>query len=319
LDVDTFIGRYRGEWSRLERAVDGGDRSLVRSSGPEIRDVVRLYLRASNHLAEARARYADPDLEAYLNHLVVAAQAAVYSARPRSLRAFVRLFAIRYPQALRSTLPYILVAGAILLVVVVGSWWWLATDPRAQAGLIPDAARAALRRAGARRTDLPPPPALSTMILFNNVQVAVFAFALGITLCVGTIVIVVRNALVLGLLAGTYQAVGNAGPFWSLILPHGILELIAICIAAGAGLRIGWALIDPGDRRRSAALRDAAAEAAVVVVGVIPAFGVAAFIEGFVTGRMPAGAAIALGVLVAGAYVVFLAGRLPRLTVARRS
>jgi uncharacterized membrane protein SpoIIM required for sporulation len=319
LDVDTFIGRYRGEWSRLERAVGGGDRSLVRSSGPEIRDVVRLYLRASNHLAEARARYADPDLEAYLNRLVVAAQAAVYSARPRSLRAFVRLFAIRYPQALRSTLPYILVAGAILLVVVVGSCWWLATDPRAQAGLIPDAARAALRRAGARRTDLPPPPALSTMILFNNVQVAVFAFALGITLCVGTIVIVVRNALVLGLLAGTYQAVGNAGPFWSLILPHGILELIAICIAAGAGLRIGWALIDPGDRRRSAALREAAAEAAVVVVGVIPAFGVAAFIEGFVTGRMPAGAAIALGVLVAGAYVVFLAGRLPRLTVARRS
>jgi uncharacterized membrane protein SpoIIM required for sporulation len=319
LDVDTFIGRYRGEWSRLERAVGGGDRSLVRSSGPEIRDVVRLYLRASNHLAEARARYADPDLEAYLNRLVVAAQAAVYSGRPRSLRAFVRLFAIRYPQALRSTLPYILVAGAILLVVVVGSWWWLATDPRAQAGLIPDAARAALRRAGARRTDLPPPPALSTMILFNNVQVAVFAFALGITLCVGTIVIVVRNALVLGLLAGTYQAVGNAGPFWSLILPHGILELIAICIAAGAGLRIGWALIDPGDRRRSAALREAAAEAAVVVIGVIPAFGVAAFIEGFVTGRMPAGAAIALGVLVAGAYVVFLAGRLPRLTVARRS
>jgi uncharacterized membrane protein SpoIIM required for sporulation len=318
LDVDTFIDRYRDEWSRLERAVSG-DRSLTRSAGPEIREVVRLYLRATNHLAEARARYVAPDLEAYLNRLVIGAQAAIYSARPRSLRAFARLFAIRYPQALRRTLPYILVAGGILLVVVVGSWWWLATDPRAQAGLIPDAARAALRRAGAVRTDLPPPPALSTMILFNNVQVAVFAFALGITFCIGTIVIVVRNALVLGLLAGAYQAAGTAGPFWSLILPHGILELIAICIAAGAGLRIGWAVIDPGDRRRGLALREEAGEAAVVVVGVIPAFGVAAFIEGFVTGRVPAGVAIALGVLVAGVYLAFLSGRLPRITGVRRS
>ena len=311
MDVDTFIGKYRAEWTRLERAVAGGDRSLARMSGPELREVVTLYLRASNHLAEARARYADPDLEGYLNRLVVAAQAAVYSARPRSARAFVRLLAVRYPQALRRTMPYIAVAAALLVVLVLASWWWLATSREAQAGLVPDAVRAAIRRAGGRRPDLPPPPALSTVIFFNNVHVALLAFALGITLCVGTLMIVVRNALLLGLLAGAYQAAGRGGPFWSLILPHGLLELTAICIAAGAGLRIGWAIVDPGDRRRSVALREEAAEAVVVVVGVIPAFAVAAFIEGFVTGRVPSAVEIGLGVVAAGAYVVFLTGRWP--------
>ena len=319
MDVDTFIDKYRPEWTRLDRAVRGGDRALGRMSGPEIAEVVRLYLRASNHLAEVRARYVAPDLEAYLNRLVVTAQAVIYSSRPRSLRGFVRLFAVRYPEALRRTLPYILVAGAVLLLVAGASWWWLATSARAQAGLIPEGARAAMRHAGARRTDLPPPPALSTLILLNNVRVAVIAFALGITLCIGTAYIVVANALLLGELAGAYQAAGQAGPFWALILPHGILELTAICIAAGAGLRIGWSIVDPGDRRRSVALREEAAEAAVVVVGVIPAFVVAAFIEGFVTGRVPAALAVTLGVVVSVAYVVFLSGWFGRLRAGRRS
>jgi len=311
LDVDTFIGKYRPEWTRLERTVSGGDRSLSRLSGPELREVVTLYLRASNQLAEARARYADADLDAYLNGLVVSAHAAVYSARPRSARAFFALLVVRYPQALRRTLPYIAVAAALLLVVVLASWWWLATSRDAQAGLVPEAVRDAIRRAGGTRPDLPPPPALSTVIFFNNVQVAFFAFALGITLCAGTLLIVVQNALLLGLLAGAYQAAGRAGPFWALILPHGLLELTAICIAAGAGLRIGWAIVDPGDRRRSVALRDEAAEAVVVVVGVVPAFAIAAFIEGFVTGRVPAGVEIGLGVVAAAAYVVFLSGWRP--------
>jgi len=151
---------------------------------------------------------------------------------------------------------------------------------------------------------------LSLYILLNNVQVAFLAFALGITFCVGTVFVLVQNALMLGVLAGAFQAVGNAGPFWALILPHGLLELTAICIAAGAGLRMGWALVDPGDRLRARALRDDAAEAIVVVVGVIPALLVAALMEGFVTGSaMPDVLEIVLGAALAAGYVAFLVSR----------
>ena len=44
----------------------------------------------------------------------------------------------------------------------------------------------------------------------------------------------------IGLLAGGFQAAGEGWTFWALVLPHGFLELTAICIAGGAGLRIGW-------------------------------------------------------------------------------
>lgn len=310
MDVDSFIAKYRGEWGRLEAACVSGTRGLSRLSGPEIHEVVRLYLRASTHLAEARSSFTDPGLEEYLNQLVARAHAAIYAARPGTARGFVRLFAVRYPEAMRRTAPYVLVAAVILVLVTTASWAWVATSREARAGLLPPAAREAIQRAGGGRADLEAPPGLSLYILLNNVQVAFAAFALGITFCVGTVFVLVQNALLLGVLAGAFQAVGNAGPFWALILPHGLLELTAICIAAGAGLRMGWALIDPGDRLRPRAIRDEAAEAIVVVVGVIPAFLVAALMEGFVTGRaMPDVLEIALGAVLAAGYVAFLVGR----------
>ena len=309
MDIDSFIATYRSEWTRLEAACAEGGRGLSSLSGDEIGEVVRLYLRASTHLAQARTQFHDPRLDGYLNGLVTQAHAAVYSAQPRTTRGFVRLLAVRYPEAMRRTSPFVFVAAGILLVVVLASWAWVATSAEAQVGLLPPAARDAIRQTGGRSPDLGPAPSLSAYILLNNVLVAFLAFALGITLCVGTIVVLINNALLLGVLAGAFQVVGRAGSFWALILPHGVLELIAICIAAGAGLRMGWALIDPGDRPRGLALRDETREAVVVVVGVIPAFVVAAAIEGFMTGTaLPDGLEIAIGVGVASLYVAFLVG-----------
>ena len=151
------------------------------------------------------------------------------------------------------------------------------------------------------------PASLSTFIFINNVRIALLSFAAGLALGIGSIYFVAQNGLLLGTLAGAYQAAGKAGIFWPLILPHGLLELTAICIASGAGLRMGWSLIEPGDRTRGQSLVAEARDAVFVMVGVVPAFGMAALIEGFIT---PSGInhalSITLGVVVAAAYVVVL-------------
>jgi uncharacterized membrane protein SpoIIM required for sporulation len=152
-----------------------------------------------------------------------------------------------------------------------------------------------------------PPSALSSIILANNVQVALLAFALGIGFGIPTLYMLVRNAELLGALAGAYHAGGEPWVFWSLVLPHGFLELTAICIAGGAGLRIGWSLIDPGDRPRGVALVEESRDSVLVVAGVVPAFVLAALIEGFVTGRTGAPwVEVAIGAVIAVAYVAFL-------------
>ncbi|MFN2543252.1 MAG: stage II sporulation protein M [Actinomycetota bacterium] len=307
MDVDSFIAKYSQEWRRLEERCSG---DLSQTPGAEIDETVRLYLRTSAHLAEARSRYRDPSLETYLNRLVATAHGAVYAARPATVRGGIRFFGRRYRQAVRDTAPFIAAAAALMVVVALASLLWIATSPEAAAGVIPAAARDAIRRGGGSGSLAVPPAGLSTVILLNNVQVAFLAFALGITLGVGTIYVVVQNALLLGVLGGAFQAAGHAGTFWSLILPHGLLELTAICISAGAGLRIGWSIVDPGDRSRGAALVEASRDAVLVVLGVIPAFCVAALIEGFVTGRgLPDSVELALGAVVAAGYVAFLFGR----------
>ena len=68
-----------------------------------------------------------------------------------------------------------------------------------------------------------------------------------------------------------------------LILPHGLLEITAIVVAGGAGMQMGWALINPGDRARSEALVNEAQRAASIVIGLILVFICAGLIEGFVT------------------------------------
>ena len=308
MDLDSYIGRHRAEWSRLEQATAGGGRRSKARSGTEISELVRLYLRASSHLAEVQTRYHDPALEDYLNGLVGRAHAAIYSTEARSLGSMAATFGDRYRKALRRTAPFILLIAVLLGTLILATDLWVATSPEAQAGLLPPAAREAIRRAGSGSVQADEPPAaLSTFILQNNVQVAFLSFAFGIALGVGTIYVVVQNAVFIGLLAGAFQAAGKAATFWALVLPHGFLELIAICIAAGAGLRMGWSIIEPGDRPRIIALGEEARDAVLVVVGVIPAFVIAATIEGFVTGRTGVPVLeVALGAVVSAAYLLFL-------------
>ena len=312
MDLDSYIAAHRGEWHALEAAVGRSYRGS--HAGAEVTELIRLYLRASSHLAEVQTRYHDPALADYLNGLVARAHAAIYGTETRSLRAMAALFGVRYRAALGRTVPHVLVVAALLFGIMLAVDVWVAASPEARAGVIPPAARDAVERVDDTTTDVELGGAeMSTYIFQNNVRVAFLAFALGITLGIGTIVVIVQNAVLIGLLAGAFQAGGKAGLFWALVLPHGFLELIAICIAGGAGLRIGWSLVDPGDRFRIAALGEEARDAVLVVIGVIPAFGIAALIEGFVTGRtgMPV-LEVALGALVAAAYLAFLFGR-PRL------
>lgn len=307
MDLDSYIARHREEWRELDEAASRayGAASI---DGPGITELIRLYLRASSHLSDVQSRYHDPALEDYLNGLVGRAHAAIYGTEARSWRSMVVLFGARYRAAIRRTLPHILVVAALLGGVLLAADLWVVTSSDAGAGVLPPSAREAVQRVDDVEvaTEMSS-SALSAFIFQNNVQVAFLAFALGITLGIGTLVVIVQNAVFIGLLAGAFQAAGKAPLFWALVLPHGFLELTAICIAGGAGLRIGWSLVDPGDRLRSTALAEEARDAVVVIVGVVPAFAVAAAIEGFVTGRTGAPILeVALGAAVATVYIALL-------------
>lgn len=310
MDIDQFIARYRPEWERLEALVTHGTRGLASLPGADLDDMLQLYQRVSAQLSEARTAFDDRALEAYLTRVVASAHAAVYGARPRTSSGALRVFGRRYQAAIRRTGPFILIAGIVLAVSLAGTLLWLVGSPAARAGIIPPQAQQAIQQAKGGATFDAPASAISSFILLNNVRVAFLAFVAGIAAGVPTLLLLIYNGSIVGALGAGYQVAGKADVFWALIVPHGVLELTAIAIAAGAGLRMGWALIDPGDRPRSRALSEESADAVMVVVGVVPAFVIAALIEGFVTGQsaFPKPVQVGIGVVVGVAYLLFLFG-----------
>jgi uncharacterized membrane protein SpoIIM required for sporulation len=310
VDIDSFIEARRPVWLHLEEACKDGRKGLTKLTGSEIQQLITAYLLTSADLSEAQTRYRDRDLVAYLSALLATASSALYSSKPRTVRGLVRVFGARYRQAVYDTRPFILIAAATLILATVATYFWVVSSPAAQSGILPPQARAAIRQAGGRDPDLlGQGPVLSGLIFFNNARVALLSFALGITFGAGTLLVVASNGFLIGALGGGYAALGRSGSFWALIVPHGVLELTAVCIAAGAGLRIGWAIIEPADRLRSRALAEESAEAVIAVIGAIPAFLVAALIEGFVTGTSaPNWFEIGLGVAAELAYIAFLMG-----------
>ncbi|MBI3722075.1 MAG: stage II sporulation protein M, partial [Fimbriimonas ginsengisoli] len=116
----------------------------------------------------------------------------------------------------------------------------------------------------------------------NNPRVALITGAVAAgTFGLGTVTILSENGMLLGVLAARMADVGKLGYLFASILPHGVPELSGIIVSGAAGLALGWALVCPGRRRRGLALRDAGADAIVLLSTSAVLMLIAAPIEGF--------------------------------------
>ena len=299
MDVDTFLATNQASWDRLSWLVSRGSRRLGRLSPEELEELVALYQRAATHLSYARTTYRDPALSASLSSLVARAGAVVYGSRPRTLRALGLFFAVTFPAAVWYSRRFVAVSAALFLIPAFAVGLWLANSPRAVEATGPKAVREAYVNQDFQQYYRSAPASeFASQVFTNNVQVSIYAFAAGIALCVPTAFILMFNGANLGVAGGLFASVGQQLKFWGLILPHGLLELTAVFIAGGAGLRLGWTLIDPGDRTRRAALAEEGRRALAIVAGLVVVFLAAGTIEGFVTGSsLPTWARVGIGVL----------------------
>jgi len=312
MDLDRFIVRNAGAWHRLEDLTSRARRSGQRAmSSSEVDELVALYQRTSAQLSHARTYYDDPGLTSRLTTLVAAANAAIYGSQPASLRSFARFFTETFPAAVYVNRRFIAAAAALFFVPAIAMGAWLGTSDRALDVAVPREVREAYVQT--RFEDYyssKPASEFSTQVLVNNIWVSFLAFAAGVFLCVGTAFLLANNGYQLGAAAGVFIQAHEAGKFFGLVLPHGLLELTAIVIAGGAGLRLGWTVIAPGDRPRGAALAEEGRRAVVIVLGLMLCFIVAGIIEGFVTpSDLPTSMRVGIGVLVEAAFLFWMVSR----------
>ncbi len=202
--------------------------------------------------------------------------------------------------------PWALAAAVVLLLGPSAlAAVWAIDDPAAAIGVVPSQFQGAAEPGGGPGAlSAGDQAALSSEIFTNNIRVTFLALAGGIFGGLGTAAVLIFNGGFLGAILGLTIENGSSGELLRFILPHGVLELSCIAVTAAAGLRIGWALVEPGTLTRGQSLRREARPAMELVLGTMPWLVLAGLVEGFVTGSVGGGlaAAIAIG---GGLGVVF--------------
>ncbi|MFD5536855.1 stage II sporulation protein M [Streptomyces sp. NPDC127079] len=315
MDLDVFVSAHRAEWDRLDALL----RRQRRLDGAEADELVALYQRTATHLSLIQSSAPDPQLTGRLSQLVARARSAVAGTRRASWRDVARFLGQGFPAAVyrcrRWWVPTALISTAVAILL----GWWIGTHPDVQATIAaPSQLRELTRPGGEYETyySSHPEASFAAQVWTNNAQAAAMCLVLGVFLGLPVLWILLENMLNLAVGFGLMSSAGRLDTFLGLVLPHGLLELTAVFVAAGTGLRLGWTLVDPGPRSRRTALAEEGRAAVGMAIGLALVLFVSGAIEGFVTpSGLPTWARIGIGIvaeLAFLAYVFVLGGRAAR-------
>jgi uncharacterized membrane protein SpoIIM required for sporulation len=286
-----FLETRGPAWDRLEALLaKSAGKGLAGLGEEDLHELTRLYPAVAVDVARARMYGMDAATQQRVNRLAIAAHGLLYRRARAQVAPAVWAFFVRgYPRLFRRLWPHVALAAALFLVAGTGAYVCARMRPDAAYLFVPASMELPSTEEGLDAEDMSerfrmlPSPPLAAGVMANNVSVAFTVFALGITAGLGTCYVILANAVMLGGMAAHFTNHRLAYEFWSFILPHGVLEVMAILIAAAAGLRLGLSLALPGRVTRMASLRAGAREAVLLVLGTVPLFVVAGMIEGFVT------------------------------------
>jgi uncharacterized membrane protein SpoIIM required for sporulation len=285
--MNRFINERKDNWQRLEELLSVLETSPIRGlPRAEVREFGELYRRAASDLAIARAETRDPKLVNYLNSLVIRAHGKIYRAENQGFALIWKFFAEEFPRTFRKTWRYSFLAFFVFMLFATASFilcyndfnfaevlglsdvrmnaesgvkWWESLNNANQVG--------------------------ASGILTNNIRVAFMAFAFGAFFGIGTLLLMATNGLSIGGALGVCYKVNPAFGFdlLTFMVGHGVIELSCIFIAGGAGMMIGYSMINPGDLTRAAALKKNGLEAVRLVLGCAFLLFISGIIEGFLS------------------------------------
>lgn len=282
---NRWLEKRRPHWQRLEQLTDSCARRGISSLAPaEIRELALLYRQIASDLATVREDPTGEQLSFYLNRVLGRAHNLIYMGRKARASGIWPFFRDRYPAIFRETFPDTFLAFVIFLVAgLVGLLLAMADPSFSRYFLGPQMIDTIQRHKMWTDSIVTIKPLASSGIMTNNLTVSFTTFALGITAGIGTAWMMVVNGLLFGVVNAACWREGMLLPLWSFVAAHGVLELPAIFIAAGAGFGIARGLLFPGTLPRRVSLVRAGARSVRLVLGIIPMLIIAGTIEGFIS------------------------------------
>lgn len=277
----AFAKQNKDKWLQFENVLQNNAQM-----NPD--ELSALYIEVTDHLSYARTFYPNSNTLKYLNGLSVLAHQKIYRSKRESRTRFITFYTKEFPLFFSKYHKQLLIVFVVFLLFSIVGAYSAATDGNFVRLILGDGyvnmtlaniekgdPMAVYKQMGALNMFLG--------ITINNITVALYAFVYGLFLSLGTIFIIMRNAIMLGSFQYFFYEKGMLWESARTIWIHGTIEISVIIIAACAGLVLGNSILFPGTYTRLQSFVRGAKDGLKIMLSTVPFFIIAGFLEGFVT------------------------------------
>lgn len=277
----TFIRQNIEKWRDVECIVEN-----TIDAGPDRQ--ADAYIDLTTDLAFAQTHYPKSRITLYLNNLASALHNQIYRNKRESVSRLLTFWTREIPQTIYEARRALLASFLIFAVsVIIGAVSQLGDDSFCRLILGDQYVDMTLRNIengspmavydGGGETEM------FLGITFNNIKVSFVVFVMGVFTSLGTGFFLLQNGVMLGAFQAFFFQQGLGFESMLAIWLHGTLEIWAIIVAGAAGITLGNGWLMPGTYGRMTSFMQAARRGLKIIVGTVPVFITAAFIEGFAT------------------------------------
>ncbi len=278
----VFIENNQADWEELERILEYPDRA-------DADKLIFLFEKVSGDLAFARTFYPNRSVRVYLNNLTQNVLKSIETKRNRfKFSDIITYYREELPREVyRSRKAFITSFLVFVLAVVIGVISSANVEDFPNIILGDDY----IQMTEDNINDGDPMAVYKDMdqgdmflkITINNVRVSFLCFVLGILGSMGTVFVLLYNGIMVGAFQYFFYKKGLFLTSFLTIWIHGTIEISAIIIAGAAGIILGNGILFPKSYDRQSSTLMAAKRALKIILGIIPLFIIAGFLESFVT------------------------------------
>ena len=276
-----FLHRNIKKWEDFEALLDNKNQA-----NPD--KVSELFINLTDDLAYSRTYFPHAKATQFLNQLTQKAHRQIYQNQPLNKNRIKEFWVSEFPLLIYAARKEVLVSFTILVIAVLIGIISNKYDSGFTRIILGDS-YVNMSLSNIQKGD--PLAVYKNMnqvdmflgITLNNIRVSFFAFVMGIFTPLGTGFIILKNGVLLGTFHSFLAEQGFLLDSIATIWVHGTYEIFAITVAGGAGIVIGNSIVFPKTYSRIDSFRRGAVQGSKMVIGLIPVFIVAGFLEGFVT------------------------------------
>ncbi|MFM8912400.1 MAG: stage II sporulation protein M [Flammeovirgaceae bacterium] len=277
----AFIQRNKPRWEQFEKVV-----KLQGQAQPD--QLAELFIQITDDLSFARTQYPTSRTTQYLNSLASKIHLEIYKNKKEEANRFITFWKYEVPEVMwhaRKPMLYALLLFVIAIAIGVVS---VANDDTFVRLILGDDYVAMTMeniKAGNPTSVYSKMEQLEMFfrISLNNIMVSFQVFVNGLFASLGTGLSLFYNGVMVGAFVTFFYQKNQLAQAFPVIMLHGTIELTSIVIAGAAGFLMGNSILFPGTYSRMASFKKGALDGLKIVMGLVPFFVMAGFIESFVT------------------------------------